>query len=146
MNKPMKEGFVENEPLDDPSLTRAKPEPAEPSEEPVLPEEVPDWPMTIQLRHKPLRKGNEEIKELTFREPSAADIIRSGGNPCRIEITEVAGGQAVYNPVIDDRKMFTLMANLSGVLEPILHKMDPRDYNSCVYRLRRFFLPEQGLW
>jgi hypothetical protein len=38
------------------------------------------------------------------------------------------------------------MANLSGLLEPQLQKMDPRDYNSCAYRLRSFFLPEQGVW
>jgi hypothetical protein len=74
------------------------------------------------------------------------DIIRCGGNPCRIEITEVTGGKMVYNAKIDDAKMMVLMANLSGLLEPQLQKFDPRDYNSCAYRLRSFFLPEQGIW
>jgi hypothetical protein len=103
--------------------------------------------MTIKLLHKPIQKNRTEIlNELTFREPTAMDIIRCGGNPCRIEITEVAGGRVIYNAVIDDQKMIVLMANLCGLLEPQLQKMDPRDYTSCAYRLRSFFLPEQGIW
>lgn len=140
MNKPMREGFVEDEPVDDVNATTA------PAVEPAAPE-LPEWPLTIELRHRPIDKGRgETINELTFREPTAMDIIRSGGNPCRIDVTEQAGGQVTYAPVIDDAKMMRLMANLSGLLEPQLQKMDPRDYNSCAHRLRRFFLPEQGIW
>jgi len=144
--KPTREGFVEDEPVTDDQVTGATQaiEPAEP-EPPV--EDIPDWPMVIKLLHKPIQKNrNEMIDEITFREPTAMDIIRCGGNPCRIEITEVSGGQVIYNPVIDDMKMMRLMANLSGMLEPQLQKMDPRDYVSCAHRLRRFFLPEQGIW
>ena len=147
MNKPMREGFVANDPVDDEATSTEAAvtqdiEPAESVEPPL-----PDWPLTIQLLHKPLQKGRgEEITEITFREPTAMDVIRCGGNPCRIEVTEQAGGTVTYSPVIDDARMMRLMANLSGLLEPQLQKMHPNDYASCAHRLRRFFLPEQGIW
>jgi hypothetical protein len=141
MNKPAREGFVDDAiPVEIEAV-------AESVAELETPSSAPEWPMVIKLLHKPIQKSRTEIlNEITFREPSAMDIIRSGGNPCRIEVTEVSGGRVIYNPIIDDAKMFTLMANLSGLLEPQLQKMDPRDYNSCAYRLRSFFLPEQGVW
>jgi hypothetical protein len=145
MNKPAREGFVEDTLVD---IDKPKLEAVE-LETPLVDEVVvpPEWPMVIKLLHKPIQKSRiETLNEITFREPSALDIIKCGGNPCRIEITEVSGSQVIYNPVIDDRKMIVLMANLSGLLEPQLQKMDPRDYNSCAYRLRSFFLPEQGVW
>jgi hypothetical protein len=140
MNKPEREGFVKDTPVDDKAV--AVPEPDD-----VVEASPPEWPMVIKLMHKPIQKNrNETLDELSFREPTAMDIIRCGGNPCRLEITEVSGGQVIYNAVIDDKKMIVLMANLCGLLEPQLQKMDPRDYNSCAYRLRSFFLPEQGVW
>jgi hypothetical protein len=145
LNKPMREGFVAAEEVqEDAAASNA----AAATDMPAARTEpdLPEWPLTIPLMHKPLMKGNEEINELIFREPTAMDIIRSGGNPCRIEVVEQAGGQVTYSPVIDDAKMMRVMANLSGLLEPQLQKMDPRDYNSCAHRLRRFFLPEQGIW
>jgi len=150
MNKPEREGFVEADLVDDAKALppKPKPEPEEPDESDddaaIAP---PEWPMVIRLLHKPIQKSRTEtINELTFREPTAMDIIKCGGNPCRIEVTEVSGGRVVYNPIIDDKKMMVLMANLCGLIEPQLQKMDPRDYNSCAYRLRSFFLPEQGVW
>jgi hypothetical protein len=45
--------------------------------------DLPEWPLTIPLMHKPLMKGNEEINELIFREPTAMDIIRRQSMPHR---------------------------------------------------------------
>jgi hypothetical protein len=42
--------------------------------------------------------------------------------------------------------MMRVMAALSGVLLPLLEPMDTRDWNSCAYRLRNFFLPDLGAW
>lgn len=143
MNKPEREGFKDDkvEPVETEEVqTEADRMVAEA-------EALPEWPMVIKLLHKPLVKSKTEtLHELTFREPTAMDIIRCGGNPCRLEITEVTGGKVIYNAVIDDAKMIVLMANLAGLVEPQLQKLDPRDYNSCAYRLRSFFLPEQGVW
>lgn len=152
MNKPMREGFVEDEPFDDDpdrviESKRLDPPSVVEDSVGIDDEALPEWPLTIKLIHKPITRGRgEEINELTFREPTAMDIIRCGGNPCRIEIIDLPSGQVAFYPMIDDVKMMRVMANLSGMLEPQLQKMDPRDYNSCAHRLRRFFLPEQGVW
>ena len=115
--------------------------------EPVV-EDLPEWPMTIKLLHKSIdtKPGGVPVNELTFREPTAGDLMRAGGNPCRVENVEIGGSTVTWQPVIDDIKMMRLMASLSGVIEVYLQRMDPRDYASCAHRLRRFFLPEQGVW
>jgi Phage tail assembly chaperone proteins, E, or 41 or 14 len=141
VNKPVREGFVA---VDEPVETQV-PEstPASPPE----PAEV--WPLVIKLMHKPVQKSavaTDTVNELVFREPTAGDIVRSGGNPVRVEVAQVTGNEVIYNFIIDDVKMMRLMANLCGVLEPFLQKMDSRDYNSCAHRLRRFFIAEQGMW
>jgi hypothetical protein len=64
--------------------------------------------------------------------------MRIGGNPVRLNDK--------FETIIEDAKMLTLMANLSGIMEPRLQQMDPRDFNSCAYRLRNFFLPEAAAW
>ena len=88
--------------------------------------------------HREVRNNrNEMVKELAFREPTGGDINRYG-NPVMIN--------QEGNVVILDRKMLTMMAVLSGVLQPFLEAMDPRDYNSCAYRLRNFFLPDPAAW
>ena len=153
MNKPEREGFVAAEKLDDEDevkrVTQLSPEEeagVSPAEEPEV--DVPEWPMTIPLLHKAIetKPRGEPVKEITFREPTAGDIIRAGGNPCKVEIVEMGGGRVTWQPLIDDAKMMRLMASLSGIIETYLQRMDPRDYSSCAHRLRRFFLPEQGIW
>jgi len=102
------------------------------------PAPVETWPVKVKLLHRKIRNNNgQEISELVFREPTGGDINRCG-NPCRIN----QDGDVV----IDERKMSLIMANLSGVLSPLLDQMDPRDWNSAAYRLRSFFLPELAAW
>jgi len=125
-----------------PHLTRPEPRPAPPVEveEPQQPPPKPvdQFPITVRLLYKSIRGNNqEELTSLTFREPTGGDINRCG-NPCRID--------AEGNVLIDEKKMMLIMANLSGVLLPLLDRMDPRDWNSCAYRLRGFFLPDLAAW
>jgi Phage tail assembly chaperone proteins, E, or 41 or 14 len=138
MNKPVREGFVKEQEAP-PQITvdvGASDVPQEMAPAGPPPE---TWPVTVRLLHKPVRNNKGElIKELNFREPTAADIMRIGGNPVRLNDK--------FETIIEDAKMLTLMANLSGVLEPFLQQMDPRDFNSCAYRLRNFFLPEAAAW
>lgn len=136
MNKPQpREGFVKDHEAQITVDVSAEPSPPAPQES--LPIET--WPVTVRLLHKGVRSNKGElIKELNFREPTARDILRIGGNPVRLNDK--------FETIIDDAKMLTLMANLSGVLEPFLQDMDPRDFNSCAYRLRNFFLPEAAAW
>ena len=114
--------------------------PAEPIEEAQQPPPPPvdQFPITVKLLYRKIRGNNqEELDQLVFREPTGGDINRCG-NPCRVN----GDGDVI----IDEKKMSLIMANLSGVLSPLLDRMDPRDWNSCAYRLRRFFLPDLASW
>jgi hypothetical protein len=134
MNAPVvREGFQRADPVAPQPVAAPAPEPPPPE----VQEYKETWPIKVKLVHKPIRDQNDrELKELLFREPTAGDINRCG-NPVRLTDN--------YDAVIDERKMTLIMANLSGVLSPMLEKMDPRDWNSCAYRLRTFFLPEPAL-
>jgi hypothetical protein len=136
MNKPVREGFVKER--ETPQITVEVP--SEPAPQEVQQGPPPEtWPVTVRLLHKAVRNNKGElVKELNFREPTAGDIMRIGGNPVRLNDR--------FETVIEDARMLALMANLSGVLEPFLQQMDPRDFNSCAYRLRNFFLPDPAAW
>jgi hypothetical protein len=136
MNKPpIREGFVKDEPVEiEATATETPP--------PPLPED--EWPLIVPLRKPISRNGSahDMVKELSFREPTTGDLLTAGGNPVGVEMTELnSAGDAIYNWKMDDAKMVRLMASLSGILEPFLKKMDPRDYTTAAYRLRRFFMP-----
>jgi hypothetical protein len=131
MNKPVaREGFQHAEPV--------KAEPVTPVEASSPPDDFKEtWPIKVKLVHKPIRdQDGRELAELSFREPTAGDINRYG-NPVRLT--------SDFDAAIEEKKMTLMMAALSGVLSPMLDKMDPRDWNSCAYRLRTFFLPEPAL-
>jgi hypothetical protein len=96
-----------------------------------------EWPITVRLRRPILGNNREELHELTFREPTGRDIVRYG-NPVRID----SAGEIQ----VDEKKMLAIMAQLSGVLPPMLETMSPVDWNSCAYRLRIFFLPDPASW
>lgn len=132
--KPKREGFVEDEPASGPVID------AEALPAPELEEERPRevWPIKVRLLHREVRNNRGEmLKELSFREPTGGDINRYG-NPVMID--------QEGNVVILEKKMTTMMAVLCGVLQPFIEGMDPRDWNSCAYRLRNFFLPDPAAW
>ena len=130
--QPRREGFIEV-----PDAERGA-QPAPPALPPAPVDRVDEWPVRVKLLHKQVRNNrNEPVDELVFREPTAGDINRYG-NPCRIGID----GEVLF----DEQKMFRVIAALSGILLPNLEQMDPRDWNSCAYRLRSFFLPEVAAW
>jgi hypothetical protein len=96
------------------------------------------WPVVVRLLYKPLQiPGGPLLKELSFREPRGSDINRYG-NPCRVN--------QEGDVLIEERKMHYIMAALSGVQPPFLEMLDPRDWNSCAYRLRHFFAPDPRAW
>jgi hypothetical protein len=146
-----REGFVavEEAPTRPPTDKQARPQPSSPSpqpQQPQQPEPPPpeqlepktEWPIVVKLRHKSIHGNKRELlDQLSFREPTGADIIRFG-NPVWIN----TAGEIMF----DERKMTAMMAQLSGVLAPLLEFMHPQDWNSCAYRLRRFFLPDPEAW
>jgi hypothetical protein len=96
------------------------------------------WPVTVRLLHKAIKDDkNNTVDQLTFREPRGGDINRYG-NPCRIN----QDGDVL----IEERKMHFMMSALCGILPQYLNELDPRDWNSCAYRLRNFFLPDPTAW
>jgi hypothetical protein len=137
MNRPQKrEGFVIDDARVPPESADAEQEQGEKQQEQA--EILEEWPITVRLLHRPIRNNKgEEVRELSFREPTGGDINRYG-NPVRIN--------QEGDVVIDERKMTLIMAALSGILSPLLERMDPRDWNSCAYRLRNFFLPDPAAW
>lgn len=136
MNKPQRtEGFVVDEPDDKPTIENTTPAIADANGE-ALPEE--SWPIKVRLIHKPVKNNKGDlVRELEFREPTGNDINRVG---CPVRVTWEG------EVIIDDRRMFAILANLSGILQPNLERMDPRDYQSCAYRLRGFFMPSTAGW
>ena len=147
--QPAREGFVvvEDQPLapppaaapTPPGVKRAAPPPAiEPSPAELPPLPAAEWPITVTLRHKAIRNNiGEEVKQLTLREPRAGDINRYG-NPVRVN----SDGEII----IEERKMTYMIAALANILPPFIEEMDTRDWNSCAYRIRGFFLPELAAW
>jgi hypothetical protein len=131
----MREGFIT--PEDQPAPQPTQPAPQQQSAQ-VVEIPRPVWPITVKLRNKSIMGGRgEAIHELTFREPTGGDIMRMG-NPCWIR----SDGELM----IDDNKMLRMMGQLSGVLSPLLEAMHSKDYNSCAYRLRPFFVPDWEAW
>jgi hypothetical protein len=146
----MREGFVEAQ---RPGAATARPAeekekkppptmPAPEMEEPPGPDAADfmkeQWPIVVRLLHKKIANNTGELVDhLSFREPRGGDINRYG-NPCRVN--------REGDVVIDERKMHYVMAALCNVLPPMLDAMDPRDWNSCAYRLRDFFLPDLRAW
>lgn len=137
------EGFVVAEPASQlqpaQPARRAVPPPAiEPSPAELPPLPASEWPVTVTLRHKPIRNNaGEEVKQVIMREPRAGDINRYG-NPVRVN----SDGEII----IEERKMTYMIAALANILPPFIEDMDPRDWNSCAYRIRGFFLPELAAW
>lgn len=138
--QPKREGFVDPAssppPSGNGSSAISEQAPMEAAAPPPAP--VEEWPVRVKLLHKKIRNDrNEVIEELVFRQPTGGDINRYG-NPCRIDYA----GEVQ----IDENKMTRVIAALSGILLPNIEQMDPRDWNSCAYRLRSFFLPDLSAW
>jgi hypothetical protein len=149
MNEAVREGFVTTaQPVETPAERLSKPAAIPPPAKPVQPPAAPPepalrvlsdtWPITVRLVHKTLRgaKG-EDIKELTFREPTARDVLQCGFPVSYNESLE---------RVINDEKMFNMIVRLSGQFLPVIERMDPRDLQSIVVRLSRFFQGETTGW
>jgi hypothetical protein len=103
---------------------------------PAPPPEV--WPVVVRLLHgSTFNKRGEEIHQLEFRRPFARDIKRHG-NPVHINFE--------CEVLIDEKKMGAMIAALSNLAAHSIDRLDPRDWNSCAFRLRNFFLPDPAAW
>lgn len=103
---------------------------------PAPPPEI--WPIVVRLLHGPIpNKRGVEVHQLEFRQPFARDIKRHG-NPVRINMD----GEVLF----DEPKMTSMIAALSDLHMASIGRLDARDWESCAFRIRGFFLPDPAAW
>jgi Phage tail assembly chaperone proteins, E, or 41 or 14 len=99
------------------------------------------FPMTIKLKRPILIKDaktgdvRNELATLTFREPTALDIIQVG---MPVVITDYDTMATTF----DAPKMASMMARLAKVPVVYISGMDPVDWVNCATMLQRNFLPD----
>jgi hypothetical protein len=76
---------------------------------------------------------------LVFREPTAMDID-AVGNPI---INDWSRGWPP-NPIIDAKRMTTMMARLANISPKSILEMRARDWSTCSLAVSIFFLPDLG--
>lgn len=94
-------------------------------------------PIVIKLRNKIIANG-DEVDELTFREPTAADIERVG-NPVNIDMSSATGEVKV---TFDSKAMTQMMSTLAAVPPSTIRQMKTKDWNSAAWSLASFFIPD----
>jgi hypothetical protein len=92
-------------------------------------------PLVIKLR-KPVIANGDEVMELTFREPTAADIDRIG-NPVNID---PFSDPPKYT--FQSQMMTMMMATLATVPPSTIRQMHPKDWNNGAWMLINFFIPD----
>ncbi len=86
---------------------------------------APEWPKKLTLR-KPIIANGEEVMELTFREPTPADIERCG-DPCRIDFFQASGQpKVIYN----DAAVSAMMSILAAVPPSTIKQMHLKDWKN----------------
>jgi leucyl aminopeptidase (aminopeptidase T) len=84
------------------------------------------WSGKLVLR-KPVMAHGEELKELTFREPTSGDIIDIG-----MPVTPQRR--------IDTQVMAEMLARLALVPPPTIRSLHPNDFTAASYLVADFFI------
>jgi len=82
-----------------------------------------------------------KIEELTFRKPTAMDMIEVGGNPVFMNVYSDDPSSTIR---FDGKQMSAMIARLSATPPPFIAKMSPADWTYCAWHLSGFFLPAQA--
>jgi hypothetical protein len=106
-------------------------------EEPDV-EVVDDGSITVPLI-KEIPVFKDMVKELKFRRPTAADIIRVGGSP--VEFDPISTPPRVTHP---PGYMTAMLSRLANVPTSSIERMDTRDWTACAWAISPFFLPNLG--
>lgn len=91
--------------------------------------------IVVPLR-KPVMAHGDEVKELKFREPTAADI-EACGNPVNIDFFN-GKPKMTFN----ERSMSAMMSQLAAVPPSTIKTMNTRDWNTAAWELASFFMPD----
>jgi Phage tail assembly chaperone proteins, E, or 41 or 14 len=97
--------------------------------------------VVVKLLRKNVIANGEEVSELTFREPTAADIERIG---CPVQIDLLIDYAAGEKPKVsfDPKIMTQMMAMLATVPPSTIRQMHPRDWNNAAWLIAPFFMPD----
>ena len=124
-------------PIEKAATTVRRPEPPQQSE-PELEAPKTIWPLKVQLAN-PIdiraTDGTQQayITELEFRQPTGADLIACG--------IPVSVDYRTNSPRIEPDVMAVMIARLSGKPPAYLQRMESKDFVTCCWKLRDFFLP-----
>lgn len=88
---------------------------------------------------RPIKVANEERMVLTFREPTAADII-AVGNPVIVDF-DVDPVRITH----DGKYMAGMISRLGNVPLSAVASMAPQDWVGCAWLLTSFFMPALGV-
>jgi len=87
---------------------------------------------------KPLIAHGDEVTELRFREPTAADI-EACGSPVTIDFLNQSEPKMIY----ETKAMFAMMSRLAAVPPSTIKSMRTKDWEYAALALaHRFFIPE----
>lgn len=78
---------------------------------------------------KPVKQGDEEIRELTLREPTAGDVME-----CGYPLT-IGDGEATPNAAVVGK----LIARLAGVPPSVVKQLAVHDFQACLGVVLGFF-------
>jgi Phage tail assembly chaperone proteins, E, or 41 or 14 len=92
--------------------------------------------VVIKLRKVIIANG-DEVMELSFREPTAADIERTG-NPVNVDMFATGDPKLTF----EAKAMTQMMSLLAAVPPSTIRQMHPRDWNTAAWSLANFFIPD----
>lgn len=94
--------------------------------------------LTLTLT-KPVQSHGKEVAELTFREPSGADILACGGNPVAFDPVTAA-----VDPGAHPQRMRLMLSRLAAVPPSTIDQMTAPDWTSASWLVAPFFMPTPG--
>jgi hypothetical protein len=93
------------------------------------------WPIKVPLR-KPVQAHGDMLNEMTFREPSGADI-EAAGFPLTFDFNTEPP-----TPSLNEKKMAAMMSRLAAVPPSTIKALDYKDWSTCAWSLAGFFMPD----
>jgi len=91
-------------------------------------------PVTVTLS-KPVPAHGENVSQLTFREPTGADLAQAG-MPVRFGLVDGEAGMTI-NP----REMTAMLSRLGAVPATTIAGLSAADWTAAAYAVAPFFVP-----